>query len=173
MWAVSIHKSLCEVSCFCLPSLHRWSSLTSASCLSFMTWGPKDCEYFSFISGNQSQISQVKVLLSLGLFILHFQLLYSPFIPGYSLFFFYRYFTNYFSSSREGMIYKRSGGHRIPGMNCCGQSQACYRWSKRCVDVFNDFCPSNLFLSAHLLFHPTALAAVLTALLVVAVFSFN
>ncbi|KAA8581970.1 hypothetical protein FQN60_008710, partial [Etheostoma spectabile] len=31
----------------------------------------------------------------------------------------------------EGMIYKRSGGHRIPGMNCCGQSQACYRWSKR------------------------------------------
>ncbi len=41
---------------------------------------------------------------------------------------------NYFSvSSREGMIYKRSGGHRIPGMNCCGHSQACYRWSKRCV----------------------------------------
>uniref|UniRef100_A0A671XYP8 Phospholipase n=1 Tax=Sparus aurata TaxID=8175 RepID=A0A671XYP8_SPAAU len=32
----------------------------------------------------------------------------------------------------EGMIYKRSGGHRIPGMNCCGHSQACYRWSKRC-----------------------------------------
>ncbi|KAM7376149.1 hypothetical protein PAMP_005894 [Pampus punctatissimus] len=31
----------------------------------------------------------------------------------------------------EGMIHKRSGGHRIPGMNCCGQSQACYRWSKR------------------------------------------
>lgn len=36
-------------------------------------------------------------------------------------------------SSREGMIYKRSGGHRIPGMNCCGHSKACYRWSKRCV----------------------------------------
>lgn len=36
-------------------------------------------------------------------------------------------------SSREGMIYKRSGGHRIPGMNCCGHSQACYRWSKRCA----------------------------------------
>ncbi|KAG7238013.1 hypothetical protein INR49_031367 [Caranx melampygus] len=31
----------------------------------------------------------------------------------------------------EGMIYKRSGGHRIPGLNCCGHSQACYRWSKR------------------------------------------
>lgn len=36
-------------------------------------------------------------------------------------------------SFREGMIYKRSGGHRIPGMNCCGHSKACYRWSKRCV----------------------------------------
>lgn len=36
-------------------------------------------------------------------------------------------------SLREGMIYKRSGGHRIPGMNCCGHSKACYRWSKRCV----------------------------------------
>ena len=26
---------------------------------------------------------------------------------------------------------KRSGGHRIPGLNCCGQGRACYRWSKR------------------------------------------
>uniref|UniRef100_A0A8D0ACF4 Phospholipase n=1 Tax=Sander lucioperca TaxID=283035 RepID=A0A8D0ACF4_SANLU len=39
----------------------------------------------------------------------------------------------------EGMIYKRSGGHRIPGMNCCGQSQACYRWSKRWL-VVKDSC---------------------------------
>uniref|UniRef100_A0A670IPG4 Phospholipase n=1 Tax=Podarcis muralis TaxID=64176 RepID=A0A670IPG4_PODMU len=31
----------------------------------------------------------------------------------------------------EGMIMKRSGGHRIPGLNCCGQGQLCYRWSKR------------------------------------------
>ncbi|XP_064348871.1 phospholipase D1 isoform X4 [Camelus dromedarius] len=31
----------------------------------------------------------------------------------------------------EGMIMKRSGGHRIPGLNCCGQGRACYRWSKR------------------------------------------
>lgn len=36
-------------------------------------------------------------------------------------------------SSREGMVQKRSGGHRIPGMNCCGRSKMCYRWSKRSV----------------------------------------
>uniref|UniRef100_A0A3Q2QVQ7 Phospholipase n=1 Tax=Fundulus heteroclitus TaxID=8078 RepID=A0A3Q2QVQ7_FUNHE len=39
----------------------------------------------------------------------------------------------------EGMIYKRSGGHRIPGMNCCGQGQACYRWSKRWLVVKDSF----------------------------------
>uniref|UniRef100_A0AAQ4PMH6 Phospholipase n=1 Tax=Gasterosteus aculeatus aculeatus TaxID=481459 RepID=A0AAQ4PMH6_GASAC len=39
----------------------------------------------------------------------------------------------------EGMIYKRSGGHRIPGMNCCGHSPACYRWSKRWL-VVKDSC---------------------------------
>ncbi|KAM7403400.1 hypothetical protein PAMA_004043 [Pampus argenteus] len=39
----------------------------------------------------------------------------------------------------EGMIHKRSGGHRIPGMNCCGQSQACYRWSKRWLVVKDSF----------------------------------
>ncbi|CAL8285496.1 unnamed protein product [Lota lota] len=39
----------------------------------------------------------------------------------------------------EGMVYKRSGGHRIPGMNCCGHSQACYRWSKRWL-VVKDSC---------------------------------
>uniref|UniRef100_A0A8C5NF45 Phospholipase n=1 Tax=Gouania willdenowi TaxID=441366 RepID=A0A8C5NF45_GOUWI len=39
----------------------------------------------------------------------------------------------------EGMIYKRSGGHRIPGMNCCGHTQACYRWSKRWL-VVKDSC---------------------------------
>ncbi|XP_010786413.1 phospholipase D1-like isoform X1 [Notothenia coriiceps] len=31
----------------------------------------------------------------------------------------------------EGMVLKRSGGHRIPGLNCCGRSRMCYRWSKR------------------------------------------
>nr|XP_040023762.1 phospholipase D1-like [Gasterosteus aculeatus aculeatus] len=36
----------------------------------------------------------------------------------------------------EGMVLKRSGGHRIPGLNCCGRSRMCYRWSKRvCVCV--------------------------------------
>uniref|UniRef100_A0A3Q3ABY4 Phospholipase n=1 Tax=Kryptolebias marmoratus TaxID=37003 RepID=A0A3Q3ABY4_KRYMA len=39
----------------------------------------------------------------------------------------------------EGMIYKRSGGHRIPGMNCCGHGQACYRWSKRWLVVKDSF----------------------------------
>ncbi|XP_078230171.1 phospholipase D2 isoform X9 [Callithrix jacchus] len=31
----------------------------------------------------------------------------------------------------EGMIRKRSGGHRVPGLTCCGRDQVCYRWSKR------------------------------------------
>ncbi|XP_076833185.1 phospholipase D1a isoform X1 [Brachyhypopomus gauderio] len=39
----------------------------------------------------------------------------------------------------EGMIYKKSGGHRIPGMNCCGHSQICYRWSKRWLVVKDSF----------------------------------
>uniref|UniRef100_A0A3B5MC67 Phospholipase n=1 Tax=Xiphophorus couchianus TaxID=32473 RepID=A0A3B5MC67_9TELE len=39
----------------------------------------------------------------------------------------------------EGMIYKRSGGHRIPGLNCCGQGQACYRWSKRWLVIKDSF----------------------------------
>uniref|UniRef100_A0A5F8GZV7 Phospholipase n=1 Tax=Monodelphis domestica TaxID=13616 RepID=A0A5F8GZV7_MONDO len=43
---------------------------------------------------------------------------------------------NYF---REGMIMKRSGGHRIPGLNCCGHGRACYRWSKRWLIVKDSF----------------------------------
>ncbi|XP_061097888.1 phospholipase D1a isoform X2 [Conger conger] len=39
----------------------------------------------------------------------------------------------------EGMIHKRSGGHRIPGMNCCGHTQVCYRWSKRWLVVKDSF----------------------------------
>uniref|UniRef100_A0AAY4AP71 Phospholipase n=1 Tax=Denticeps clupeoides TaxID=299321 RepID=A0AAY4AP71_9TELE len=39
----------------------------------------------------------------------------------------------------EGMIYKRSGGHRIPGMNCCGRSKVCYHWSKRWLVVKDSF----------------------------------
>ncbi|KAF3836408.1 hypothetical protein F7725_028966 [Dissostichus mawsoni] len=39
----------------------------------------------------------------------------------------------------EGMVLKRSGGHRIPGLNCCGRSRMCYRWSKRWL-VVKDSC---------------------------------
>uniref|UniRef100_A0A8C0X266 Phospholipase n=1 Tax=Castor canadensis TaxID=51338 RepID=A0A8C0X266_CASCN len=39
----------------------------------------------------------------------------------------------------EGMIMKRSGGHRVPGLNCCGQGRACYRWSKRWLIVKDSF----------------------------------
>ncbi|KAJ8278130.1 hypothetical protein GJAV_G00084190 [Gymnothorax javanicus] len=39
----------------------------------------------------------------------------------------------------EGMVLKRSGGHRIPGLNCCGQSKVCYRWSKRWLVVKDSF----------------------------------
>uniref|UniRef100_A0A8C0IEM6 Phospholipase n=1 Tax=Bubo bubo TaxID=30461 RepID=A0A8C0IEM6_BUBBB len=40
---------------------------------------------------------------------------------------------------REGFIMKRSGGHRIPGLNCCGQGRMCYRWSKRWLAVKDSF----------------------------------
>ncbi|XP_040926409.1 phospholipase D1 isoform X2 [Betta splendens] len=39
----------------------------------------------------------------------------------------------------EGMVLKRSGGHRIPGINCCGHSKICYRWSKRWLVVKDSF----------------------------------
>ncbi|XP_066518510.1 phospholipase D1a isoform X2 [Hoplias malabaricus] len=39
----------------------------------------------------------------------------------------------------EGMVHKRSGGHRIPGINCCGHSRVCYRWSKRWLVVKDSF----------------------------------
>ncbi|XP_062376770.1 phospholipase D1 isoform X1 [Sardina pilchardus] len=39
----------------------------------------------------------------------------------------------------EGFVYKRSGGHRIPGLNCCGHSKMCYRWSKRWLVVKDSF----------------------------------
>ncbi|XP_047468224.1 phospholipase D1 isoform X2 [Mugil cephalus] len=39
----------------------------------------------------------------------------------------------------EGMVQKRSGGHRIPGLNCCGRSKMCYRWSKRWLVVKDSF----------------------------------
>ncbi|XP_060919956.1 phospholipase D1 [Labrus mixtus] len=39
----------------------------------------------------------------------------------------------------EGMVQKRSGGHRVPGMNCCGRSKMCYHWSKRWLVVKDSF----------------------------------
>ncbi|XP_072110983.1 phospholipase D1-like isoform X2 [Mobula birostris] len=39
----------------------------------------------------------------------------------------------------EGFVMKRSGGHRIPGLNCCGRNQMCYRWSKRWLAVKDSF----------------------------------
>ncbi|XP_031439630.1 phospholipase D1 isoform X2 [Clupea harengus] len=39
----------------------------------------------------------------------------------------------------EGFINKRSGGQRIPGLNCCGHSKICYRWSKRWLVVKDSF----------------------------------
>ncbi|XP_078063267.1 phospholipase D1-like, partial [Mustelus asterias] len=56
----------------------------------------------------------------------------------------------------EGMIVKRSGGHRIPGLNCCGRDNICYRWSKRWMVIKDSFLlymrPSNGVISFVLLF---------------------
>lgn len=103
-----------------IPCLHfltalRWSSSMSASCRSFMIWGPKDCE---------------RLFSSLNLVFFRVRLVLHPAAH-----------KGVFSvSAREGLIYKRSGGHRIPGMNCCGQNQVCYRWSKRCVNRHKYTC---------------------------------
>ncbi|XP_028289793.1 phospholipase D1-like isoform X2 [Gouania willdenowi] len=56
----------------------------------------------------------------------------------------------------EGMVLKRSGGHRIPGINCCGHRKMCYRWSKRWL-VVKDSCllymkPDSGFISFVMLF---------------------
>ncbi|XP_047462990.1 phospholipase D2 isoform X2 [Mugil cephalus] len=39
----------------------------------------------------------------------------------------------------EGPIYKRSGGHRIQGLNCIGHHQICFRWSRRWLVVKDSF----------------------------------
>ncbi|XP_013885644.1 phospholipase D1 [Austrofundulus limnaeus] len=39
----------------------------------------------------------------------------------------------------EGWVLKRSGGHRIPGINCFGHSKIFYRWSKRWLVVKDSF----------------------------------
>ena len=40
---------------------------------------------------------------------------------------------------REGFIHKRSGGHRIQGLNCIGHHQVCFRWSRRWLVVKDSF----------------------------------
>lgn len=40
---------------------------------------------------------------------------------------------------REGYILKRSGGHRILGLNCIGHHQICFRWSRRWLVVKDSF----------------------------------
>uniref|UniRef100_A0A672JU78 phospholipase D n=1 Tax=Salarias fasciatus TaxID=181472 RepID=A0A672JU78_SALFA len=40
---------------------------------------------------------------------------------------------------REGPIIKRSGGHRIQGLNCIGHHQVCFRWSRRWLVVKDSF----------------------------------
>ncbi|XP_070585330.1 phospholipase D2 isoform X4 [Erythrolamprus reginae] len=58
----------------------------------------------------------------------------------------------------EGMILKRSGGHRIQGLNCFGHHQICYRWSKRWLVVKDGFLlylkPESGIISCVLLFDP-------------------
>ncbi|XP_061753645.1 phospholipase D1 isoform X3 [Nerophis ophidion] len=39
----------------------------------------------------------------------------------------------------EGPIFKRSGGHRIQGLNCIGHHQFCFRWSRRWLVVKGSF----------------------------------
>ncbi|KAG7464598.1 hypothetical protein MATL_G00167260 [Megalops atlanticus] len=39
----------------------------------------------------------------------------------------------------EGYILKRSGGHRILGLNCIGHHQFCFRWSRRWLVVKDSF----------------------------------
>lgn len=43
------------------------------------------------------------------------------------------------TSIREGPIFKRSGGHRIQGLNCIGHHQLCFRWSRRWLVVKDSF----------------------------------
>ncbi|KAG8431522.1 hypothetical protein GDO86_018421 [Hymenochirus boettgeri] len=62
------------------------------------------------------------------------------------------------SKGLEGFILKRSGGHRIQGLNCFGHHQICYRWSKRWLVVKDSFLlylqPDTGEISFVLLFDP-------------------
>uniref|UniRef100_W5N7K7 Phospholipase D2 n=1 Tax=Lepisosteus oculatus TaxID=7918 RepID=W5N7K7_LEPOC len=59
---------------------------------------------------------------------------------------------------KEGFILKRSGGHRILGLNCFGHHQFCYRWSRRWLVVKDSFLlymkPEAGVISFVLLFDP-------------------
>ncbi|KAL2094910.1 hypothetical protein ACEWY4_009629 [Coilia grayii] len=39
----------------------------------------------------------------------------------------------------EGFIHKRSGGHRVQGLNCIVHDQVCFRWSRRWLVVKDSF----------------------------------
>lgn len=58
----------------------------------------------------------------------------------------------------EGPIFKRSGGHRIQGLNCIGHHQFCFRWSRRWLVVKDSFLlylnRDNGVISFVLLFDP-------------------
>ncbi|XP_068130037.1 phospholipase D2-like [Hyperolius riggenbachi] len=58
----------------------------------------------------------------------------------------------------EGFIHKRSGGHRIQGLNCFGHHRMCFRWSKRWLVVKDSFLlymkPDSGEISFVLLFDP-------------------
>ncbi|KAG9346396.1 hypothetical protein JZ751_006707 [Albula glossodonta] len=46
---------------------------------------------------------------------------------------------NFLPLGREGFILKRSGGHRIQGLNCIGHHQFLFRWSRRWLVVKDSF----------------------------------
>uniref|UniRef100_A0A8D3CEE1 Phospholipase n=1 Tax=Scophthalmus maximus TaxID=52904 RepID=A0A8D3CEE1_SCOMX len=58
----------------------------------------------------------------------------------------------------EGPISKRSGGHRIQGLNCIGHHQFCFRWSRRWLVVKDSFLMymnrDNCYINFVLLFDP-------------------
>lgn len=56
-----------------------------------------------------------------------------------SVMLFFLMFVCLFVCLREGYILKRSGGHRIQGLNCIGHHQFCFRWSRRWLVVKDSF----------------------------------
>uniref|UniRef100_A0A672PLT0 Phospholipase n=1 Tax=Sinocyclocheilus grahami TaxID=75366 RepID=A0A672PLT0_SINGR len=96
----------------------------------------------------QNQCHRMKLLISINRHILLFQKQLEDYLNKLLRMAMYRkYYATVNSpfctykpvSFREGIVYKRSGGHRIPGMNCCGHNEVCYRWSKRWLVVKDSF----------------------------------